>query len=399
MKLKNKVSIIIPVYNKEKSLRRCIDSVICQTYSNFEVILLDDGSTDNSSRICKEYEASDNRIKYYYQSNSGQTAARNNGLRYAHEDYVMYIDADDYIDANYVEILIKAMLENPDCDLVSSGLYFEYNGFTRCMMDGIEPGWYSDRNVNNVVSRAIYDHVSCSQGIIHSMSGKVFKRNLLIKAFEHIDSSLIICEDGVLVFAYICLIRNFKIIKYAGYHYVQYKESSIHCITDDKINNLNLCKNQYIEVAKKFGIYNQVKYSIAKNVFLTYKVLLGYSMNLSFERRFVISPQLYEKKSRIVIYGAGTLGRRLKKSAEEIENLSVVGWVDKNFQSFDRKLNVVSIDNIFDMKFDYVIVAIENNMIVHDVIELLLDRGIPYKKILHLQIEEGYYEPDIDELQ
>lgn len=399
MILNNKVSIVIPVYNKERTLKRCIDSVINQTYSEFEIILLDDGSTDDSSNICKEYTEIDNRIRYYYQNNSGQTAARKKGLEYAKTELVMFIDSDDYIDNDYIEILIKATLENKECDLITSGIFFEYDGFRKCLMDGIEPGNYSGAEIKGLLNCVLYDRTTNSQGILHSMSGKVFKKELLLKVFDIIDSRLIIDEDGIAVFTYVCLSNNLKVMRYAGYHYVQYKESAIHCVSDEKLNNLNLLKNQYVEVTNKLGIYEQIKYSLAEHISSAYKVLLGRTMNLSYEKRFVIPSVLYEKKTRIIIYGAGSMGRRLKKSVEKIDNLSVVGWVDKHYQSFNSKLNIVSVERIFDMEYDYIIVAIENNMIVHDVIELLLEQGIPFKKILHLQIEDYYYESDMSELQ
>lgn len=99
------ISIIIPIYKVEKYLRRCLDSVLCQTYKNLEIILVDDGSPDRCGKICDEYAQSDSRIKVYHKDNGGLSDARNYGVERAHGDYITFIDSDDYVAPNYIEYL------------------------------------------------------------------------------------------------------------------------------------------------------------------------------------------------------------------------------------------------------------------------------------------------------
>ena len=101
------VSIIIPVYNCEKYITRCLDSLINQTYSNIEIILVNDGSNDKSEDIIKAFAKNDNRIKLYSQINQGVSVARNTGLDKATGEYIMFVDADDYIELDMVDELIK----------------------------------------------------------------------------------------------------------------------------------------------------------------------------------------------------------------------------------------------------------------------------------------------------
>jgi len=89
------VSVIVPIYNSEKYVHECVDSVIRQTYDNIEILLIDDGSTDNSGKICDEYAASDSRIRVFHQSNHGLSYSRNVGLHENRGDYVAFIDSDD----------------------------------------------------------------------------------------------------------------------------------------------------------------------------------------------------------------------------------------------------------------------------------------------------------------
>ena len=101
------ISVIIPVYNVEEYLRECIDSVLCQTYGNFEIILVDDGSTDSSGEICDEYVEKDERVTVIHQKNGGLSAARNAGFAEANGDYVYFLDSDDYISENAFETLLE----------------------------------------------------------------------------------------------------------------------------------------------------------------------------------------------------------------------------------------------------------------------------------------------------
>lgn len=107
----NGVSIVVPVYNVEKYLKRCLNSIISQTYSNIEIILVNDGSTDDSEKIAKDYLERDLRIKYFYKENGGLGAARNFGIRKAINKYICFIDSDDYIAKNYIEKLVEPLIQ------------------------------------------------------------------------------------------------------------------------------------------------------------------------------------------------------------------------------------------------------------------------------------------------
>lgn len=110
------ISVIVPVYNVERYLKACVDSVISQTYSNLEIILVDDGSPDKSPEICDEYAKKDSRIQVIHQKNGGLAKARNIGIENSHGEYISFIDSDDYVVPNYVEILYRGIIEN-DADV------------------------------------------------------------------------------------------------------------------------------------------------------------------------------------------------------------------------------------------------------------------------------------------
>lgn len=117
-----KISVVVPVYNVEKYLSECLESIIAQSYKNLEIILVNDGSSDNSGNICDKYSEKDTRIRVIHKKNCGLSDARNTGIEYATGDYITFVDSDDFIDRQYIDILIKNMVTyNADiscCDYI-----------------------------------------------------------------------------------------------------------------------------------------------------------------------------------------------------------------------------------------------------------------------------------------
>lgn len=119
------ISIIVPVYNVEKYLNKCIDSIINQTYKNIEIILVDDGSTDNSGKICDEYLLRDSRIKVIHKNNGGLSSARNEGINISSGEYIGFVDSDDWVEPNMYEEMYKKILYS-NADIVDCGYWKEY---------------------------------------------------------------------------------------------------------------------------------------------------------------------------------------------------------------------------------------------------------------------------------
>lgn len=113
MNIKNKlISIIVPIYNVENYLQECLESILKQTYKNFEVLLVDDGSTDNSANICKLYVEKDKRFKYFFKENGGLSSARNFGISNSKGEFLSFVDSDDIISNDFLETLYNNMINN-----------------------------------------------------------------------------------------------------------------------------------------------------------------------------------------------------------------------------------------------------------------------------------------------
>ena len=122
--MKQKISVIVPVYNVEKYLSRCIDSLIRQSYSNIEILLVDDGSKDESLSICKEYEAKDSRIHVFHKENEGLGLTRNYGVEQATGEYITFVDSDDYLTLDAIDSMVKKAVET-DADVVIASHYYK----------------------------------------------------------------------------------------------------------------------------------------------------------------------------------------------------------------------------------------------------------------------------------
>lgn len=120
------ISVVIPVYNVEKYLNECIESVLNQTYKDYEIILVDDGSTDSSGHICDDYMTADSRVRVFHQKNGGLSAARNTGLNEAKGEYIYFLDSDDYIENHTLEYLVEASVkENADVVFFDGDVFFD----------------------------------------------------------------------------------------------------------------------------------------------------------------------------------------------------------------------------------------------------------------------------------
>lgn len=174
------ISIIIPVYNTSKYLRRCLDSVMNQTYNDFEALLIDDGSTDSSFQICQEYVAKDHRFKVYYEKNSGLSAARNYGIMLAQSNYLAFIDSDDFVSKDYLETLWNQIQKYHSDIAICSYYQITDNG---TYYFPLNPNG-DDRSLDGLYDSEQWSKVSfLHNGIIHITAwGKLYKRSV----FKHV---------------------------------------------------------------------------------------------------------------------------------------------------------------------------------------------------------------------
>ena len=279
------VSIIVPIYNSEKYLSRCVDSIVSQTFDNFECILIDDGSTDSSSSICERYNKSDDRIVVIHQENAGLSVTRNRGMEIARAKYVCHVDSDDYIQKNMCEILIDAM-HRSDTDVVCCG-YAENNKVrSLCEEDFI----FQNSNIIEIVH---YLELRHAFGIAWN---KLYKKSILDNYSIRFPSAISkFGEDMIFNLQYFCHINTAYVSSNYLYHYRHDNKSSL------AKENVTLaeCEFRFENVSKLFiQIDNNAKslfYAelLAKDFKYTLAMLLRlYSENMGTKERQAITNKL-----------------------------------------------------------------------------------------------------------
>ena len=295
------VSIIVPVYNTEKYLKKCLDSIINQTYSNIEIILIDDGSTDNSPKICDEYKSRNNNIKVIHQTNSGVSTARNVGLDAAIGEYVGFIDSDDYIDNNMVEKIMKEIIYD-NLDIAICNLYIENENniemkelnYTDCFIE-------RNRYPFEMYTNTSIEGFACN---------KIYKRSIIEKYGIRFKEGCVVLEDDL--FNYQIFHHNKKLkIKYINdkfYHYVQLN-------TGARNSSFNLKKLSYLDVrnveidilsdenisadhlkADYINVYLRMKHLAQKNRTYSAKIFNNYKRKCDEYKKSIVLKNLTSKQ-------------------------------------------------------------------------------------------------------
>ena len=200
--MNNKVSIIVPIYNTEKYLTHCLDSIINQTYKNLEIILVNDGSTDNSKKIIDDYAKKDSRIKAIHQKNSGQSAARNRGLKEATGDYISFVDSDDEINKKFVEELMRKTDNDKILPMTEK--------FYRKLNEKKESSIYTAKiraQKNHETLEEYVPFVLSIDGRLYSVINKIFHREAILKNKIKFKENSYFAEDTRFVLQYLKAVR------------------------------------------------------------------------------------------------------------------------------------------------------------------------------------------------
>ena len=233
-----KVSILIPVYNAEKTLRRCVDSVLHQEYTDFELILVDDGSRDNSPAICDNYARKDDRVKVIHAKNGGVSRARNLGINAASGAYLQFIDADDWLTVDATKLLVRAMEEH-QCDLVIADFY---------RVSGERISHKGDIDGSVVLTREEFAQEMMENpadfyyGVLWN---KLFRRDLIQKHQLHMDESVEWCEDFLFNLEYLLYVDRIFALQAPIYYYVKTEGSLIQRVSLSDVVKMKLSVFEY----------------------------------------------------------------------------------------------------------------------------------------------------------
>ena len=397
---KGLLSVIVPVYNMEEYISKSIDTVLNQTYKDIEVILIDDGSTDNSGDICEMIREKDNRVKVYHQKNQGSMVARDKGISEASGEYITFFDGDDWIEAEMYETLLNKI---GDADMVTSGaLREEPNHSISRLIDGFEEGYYSEDRIGSVLCKAIFDFDTMTpQPLRPDIWDKIYRTELMKEITPYQEYSPRNGQDLLLLYRYLLKIKTMVITHDCYYHYHYREKSTVHSKSERLLIDLNHVylgiKMEIDKDGDKYNILTQTQKWIAQWVCGAFSTKMGFEKQALPIMFVPYIEDLLNKK--IVLYGAGNCGisfynyiqrgrafeayRQHNKRTQD-HMPEIVGWLDEN----DGKridFIVTKPQSVINMEYDMVVICVLDKAVANDIKKKLLQYGVEEDKI--------YWEP------
>jgi len=384
-----KISIIVAIYNSEKYLKQCIESLVKQTYTNIEIVLVNDGSTDDSAFICKGFCDEYENIKYIEVENGGCVRARKLGIQNATGNIVSFMDSDDWIEFNAIESMYQQLCKN-DADIVVAGYYENVCDNERVIMNSISSGVY--RGI--ALEQKIYSQMLCKEnyfsfGIVPFLVNKLYRREVIEKYILETNDMIEVGEDVVRVYPAILNSNCVCILDEAYYHYRIHGKSMAHSYRDDlkEYQNIQLQQTYLEGVFKKHPMKDSLFYQLERYIKHHQMVRCLPLFNELSQKGNCFPFQEMEKGSNIIIYGAGAFGVATHQFFISSKEYNVIGWCDRDYikyQSLDY--DVEDTKTVLNREFDYIVIAIMNETTVENIKAYLARQNVAGKRVIWLNV-------------
>lgn len=380
------ISVIVPIYNIERYVGICIESILNQTYENLEIVLVDDGSKDKSSAICDLYAEKDKRIKVVHKDNAGLVSARKTGLKNAKGRYIGYVDGDDHIESTYLEHMYKEITKAA-ADVAISGYSRDLFSKTTRMSNNIQSGTYEKDDLRELLTQ----YISCGDfyknGITTYVWNKLFDRELLEKFQMSVDDHISIGEDAAVVYPLLASCKKIIICDNCDYHYRQREDSML------KTSRPFSDEAAGLDILYKYLISKLPDKRDQIDDFILAQCIMR-SGGIS--DKFNIYKKAFRQK-RIVILSAGTFGQQLVNRINELKYCEIAGWLDEDYWEYRRCcLNVDETATVKDLEYDYILLATVDSSMAYFYKSKLIEMGVDNKKILLVNCEKSERKAAID---
>lgn len=387
------ISVIIPIYNAEKYLKQCLNSVIIQNFNNIEIICINDGSTDNSQKILEKFSKKDNRFKIITTSNKGQGSARNLGLKHAKGEYISFIDADDWIEKNTYSLLYdKAKKNNLDM------LFFQMINYMQDSGEFVETELYNYKSlIDNFEDDAIFSIVDIEKFLFNIAVcpvSKLYKKSFLDKN-KIVFPEKMIFEDNI--FFYNAILKADKLGYVAEKLYYRRRHSnSVTQNISKKSFDIILATNKMLNLFKDKGVYDKFKESLINH---TFSMILEWF----FKCDLLLSDEFYIKIKQEFL-GCNDLSSDFKKYLNE-DNIILHNLFLKNDYYLDflseYKLSSIEYENLDDYS-DYkisIIIPVYNNFtLIHRTLMSIMHQSIGFENIEVILVNDNSNEKTYDVL-
>lgn len=371
-----KVSIIVPVYNREQYLEKCVKSIMMQSYSDIQIVLVDDGSTDSSLQICRKFEKSDKRVHVIQQENKGVVSARQAGLSAADGEWVAWVDSDDWIEPDYIDQLVSAQLSS-GADLVAAGFIRDTGKEAQKQLENIPVGTYDGKSL---LPQLLCIGRFFEYGLYPALCTKLFPRKPLYKAQMAVDPRICLGDDAAVVYPCVLETKRISITDICGYHYVQHPGSLTKVGDADEPERIRLLIEHLEHTFRDAGVWDIMR----SQLMLYQKYLLLLRQMPIFDQQILLPYGGIPYYSRIVIYGSGVLGQQMYRYLTGNNLADVRLWVDRNAAYYQKQGLVVGMpESIGDLngQYDYVLIANTAESAADSIREYLMQLRVPAEKI------------------
>lgn len=377
-----KLGIVVPVFNTELYLTQCVDSILRQTYTDFEVALVDDGSTDHSGEICDEFAHKDSRVRVIHQENVGKIMARYRGAEILDCEYLTFVDSDDWIDPGTYKKMEQYFEKGIDVISFQIIRYFNdtYQYVSEC---SYKEGLYRGKNIReSIFPTMMCDDTRNGCGLDPSLANKIIKKGLLMEALcaaKYLDISY--GDDVAVIYPLMLHVQTLMITKENLYYHRKRQDNEIAPYFSDynfyrKLSDLY----EYLRKAmgQEYDFIRQLDYFYEISV-KTYLKKYGDKT----ERVSYLFP--FDKISmgkKIVLYGASKVGQTYYNQIRRLHYGEVVAWVDRSYDSY-AELGVTAVESIQALEgYDYIVIAIRAAHIAKEIKHDLVGMGVEEEKIV-----------------
>lgn len=381
-------SVIVPIYNTQNYLGRCIESILGQTYTNMEMILVDDGSIDESLSVCKRYAAKDSRIRVISQSNQGALAARRKGVHVCRGEYVMFVDSDDWIEPELLETMVRAKQES-GCALVCTNVYMDWEDRTIEMRNGIPSGIY----VTQEIAKDLFYYKDIDNyiyGILPYNIAKLYPRDMLKEAIDSVDPDIRYAEDKAVLFSMVFKNISICFTDDIYYHYYIREGSTCQTVNPNYLVELTAFYKYARKIFEEHKEREHLLWQLGKYLLDETHYAINTKLGLTTPSHpihtepYRLDPSAFlSQRKKIILYGAGKVGTDYRKQAPGWADMELCGWVDKNYEKYQEEgLDVRPIGYIEEAEYDYILVAVNRQTVFREIKESLIGMGVAEEAVI-----------------
>jgi glycosyltransferase involved in cell wall biosynthesis len=381
------LSIIVPIYNVEKYLIQCIESLLAQTYTQLEIILVVDGSMDNCLEICETFRIKDTRIRLVNKKNGGLVSARKAGLQVATGKYIGFVDGDDWVEPQFCGQLMS-FADQYDADIVLGGhKEVVEETVTEVLYNNFEEGYYDAlRLEKEIIPYLIFKDGFSNFGIYSYVWNKIFKKSIIDAALKNVSNEISIAEDAAISYPAILNSLNIYITHSAGYRYRQRTDSMVKT-TDPAYLDTKKFEALYKHLYSTFNKKENTKVLINQlNQFMVSLMCIRYDLNtvlFDTDKNYLSPFGHIPRDKKIAIVGAGTFGQHLMRRIMYENKYVVSGWFDDCYSGNTILGNpVFALNSINEVKADVILIAYINEITAKNVHKTLLKMSLNGTQIM-----------------